>query len=211
VAGALLASGAAFPVQAQPAPLSLSPVDDASRRADFLTFRHELQETVRRRDADALLRIVHPGIKSSLGGNSGVDDFRAQWHPERADSELWRELGAVLALGGTFDEAGSFVAPYVFSRWPDAFDAFEHVAVIGSSVRVRAAPSASAAVVATVSYAILERDLNRAEVEGWTAVRLPGTQAGYVASQLARSPIDYRAYFTRENGRWLMALLLAGD
>jgi hypothetical protein len=34
---------------------------------------------------------------------------------------------------------------------------------------------------------------------------------GYVASRLARSPLDYRAIFTRAAGRWQLTMFLAGD
>jgi hypothetical protein len=45
----------------------------------------------------------------------------------------------------------------------------------------------------------------------WTAVRFAANRSGYVYSRLVRSPIGYRAFFTRENGRWMLAMFVAGD
>lgn len=59
-------------------------------------------------------------------------------------SPFWAELAAGLARGGSFHGENTIVAPYAFSRWPDAIDSFENVAVLGQSVRARAAPSLDA-------------------------------------------------------------------
>src|ERR1044071_8388557 len=96
----------------------LEPVDQAPQQPDFLAFRNELRQTIARRDVAALLRVVHPNIKSSFGGDDGIEAFKRHWRLDRPDSELWRELGAVLALGGTFLDPDQFAAPYVYSKWP---------------------------------------------------------------------------------------------
>jgi hypothetical protein len=186
------------------------PVDEATRRPDFFSFRAALQRAIAQHDSAAVLAIVHPDIKNSFGGNDGIDEFRRMWRIEAPDSDIWATLGTVLALGGSFSGTDTFVAPYVFSRWPDRFEAFEHVAVIGSDVRVRSKPSVDAAVVSTVSFAILALD-RRAETGEWTGVRLDRARTGYVASTYARSPVDYRAIFRRENRAWRLVTFVAGD
>ena len=40
---------------------------------------------------------------------------------------------------------------------------------------------------------------------------LAGKKIGYVASRFVRSPIGYRAYFSRKDGRWQMLMFIAGD
>jgi hypothetical protein len=195
----------------------LLPIDEASRRPDFFTFRAHLQRAIARRDWPAVLAVVHPKIRNSFGPDDGLATFRETWKAESADSALWETLGAVLALGGSFDQAGSFMAPYVYSRWPGTFDGFEHVAVIGSRVRVRAAPRADADVLAALSYAILrlqtgaDSQIAPAMTDDWTAVALAGGRTGFIASQYVRSPIDYRAIFAEEGGRWRLMALIAGD
>jgi hypothetical protein len=191
---------------------TLEPVDEAIQQPDFLAFRNNLRTTIARRDVNALLRVVHPNIKNTFGDDNGIEAFKRLWRLDQPDSELWHELGEVLRLGGTFDSPDSFVAPYVFSRWPDDVDAFEHVAVIGSNVRVRAAPSTRSRILTTVSYSILRLGGDKGyPQEPWTTVALPDGRTGFVAAYLVRSSVDYRAYFVRTDGQWQMAVLIAGD
>ena len=194
-------------------PLQLLPIDEASQRPDFFSFRAHLQAAVARHDVDAVLAIVHPTIKNSFGGDDGLEGFRRLWRPAESDSTLWTELGMVLALGGTFDAEDSFTAPYVFSKWPNQIDSFEHVVLIASDVRIREAPRADAATLTSLSFAILPvpRQPGLAEEEGWTPVEIDGGKVGYVSSRLARSPIDYRARFSKIAGRWQLVFFLAGD
>lgn len=195
----------------QPAPPTLAPVDEAASQPDFFTFRARLIATIARHDAAALMAVVHEDIKWSFGGGEGKASFEAHWRPSAQDSRLWETLAPVLALGGSFQSPEVFMAPYTFSRWPGQLDSFEHVAVVGDRVRIRRAPDPDAPVIGWSSFGILP--LARPSVdpgESWTAVRLGG-ETGYAASGFVRSPIDYRAAFTKQDGVWLMTLLVAGD
>lgn len=217
---ALLAAGCWLVIAAQPAaPVApapaarsrtLLPVDEAAALPDFFTFRAWLLQVIARRDAAALLEVVDPEIKNGFGGDDGKAAFDRQWQPASADSPLWETLAAVLAHGGKRSGADGFIAPYVFAAWPD-LDGFEHVAVIGDRVRVRRSASADAAAIAVVSFAVLRRGRDDDAPEAWTPVIAPDGQAGYISSQYVRSPIDYRAFFTKKDGRWRMVMLLAGD
>jgi len=192
----------------------LLPVDEASSRPDFLKFRTQLQAAVARHDMVAVLDVLDPEIKNSFGGDDRIEGFKEIWQIKAPDTKLWKELGAVLALGGSFDGANEFTAPYVFSKWPDDIDAFEYVAVIGSNVRIRTAPSSTAPTAETVSYAILQLDEETLRTDWmhgeWTAVKVNGRKA-YIATRLIRSPIDYRARFTYSDRRWRLSIFLAGD
>lgn len=194
------------------APRRLLPVDQAASRPDFFTFRAQLQAAVARHDASALMAVVHPDIKCDFGGGEGKAYFEEHWKPGAPDSRVWAELATVLALGGTFSSADSFVAPYIFSRWPEGVDAFEHVAVVGDRVRVRVAPRPDAETAGVSSFEILPVARQSADTtEAWTAVALSPTKVGYIASHLVRSPIGYRAFFGKQGGRWQMLMFLAGD
>jgi hypothetical protein len=195
-----------------PAPRRLLPVDQAATQPDFFTFRAQLLTAVARHDAAALMVVVHPNIKCDFGGGEGKAFFEEYWKPSAAGSQVWVELAAVLALGGTFSTSDTFVAPYVFSRWPQGVDGFEHVAVVGDRVRIRTAPRPDAEAAAVSSFEILPLAQQSGDTpEEWTAVALAGKKIGYVASRFVRSPIDYRAYFAREDGRWQMLMFIAGD
>lgn len=204
-----------IPASAQVA--TLLPVDEAAQRPDFFSFRAQLQSAIARRDTAALLAVVDPGIRISFGDEGGIDDFRRQWKLDEAggrDSELWAELGTVLAFGGSF-EGDRFAAPYVFSRWPSAYDSFEHVAIVGERVRVRAEGRADAPVVGRLDYAVVPRGRvtghGPADGSGWTAIRLRDGRTGYVASALVRGPVDYRALFARGPAGWRLEAFVAGD
>jgi hypothetical protein len=197
--------------QAAPSVPQLLPVDEAPRRPDFLAFRQELQAIVERRDVPALLKVLDPNIKVSFGGGDGIDGFKKKWKLDSNQSDVWNELGWVLAHGGTFEETDAFRAPYVYSRWPEKFDPFEHVAVVGSQVRIRSAAAKDAPIIETLTYAIVQLDLESDSQGQWTAIKLTNGRAGFVASQLLRSPVDYRAFFNRVDGRWRMTAFVAGD
>ena len=188
----------------------LTPVDEAAMQPDFFSFRAQLATAVARRDAAAVLAAVDERVRTGFGGDDGRAAFERQWLPDRPDSRLWEALGAVLALGGSFTGTQQFSAPYVYSRWPEDLDAFEHVAVIASDVRLRAAPRADATVIGRASFLVLEL-AGPAGADGWFPVRTPDGRAGYVAHALARSPLDYRAIFERRDGRWQLVAFVSGD
>src|SRR4029453_8395769 len=132
---------------------ALLPVDEAGRNAGVFSFRAALLSAIVRRDTAAFASAVDPHIRVSFGEGGGIAAFRRQWKLGARDSRLWDELGTLLALGGSFDATGRFVAPYVYSGGREKIDAFDHVAVIGTGVRVRAAPRAAAATLTRLDFA----------------------------------------------------------
>lgn len=195
----------------------LYPVDEAAKDPAFFTFRARLIQAVQRRDVNYLLSILSPKVSNDFGGGEGIADFKQKWKPERSQSEVWIELAKVLSLGGAFDKDGAFSAPYLHARWPqDEGDVFEVGAIIGENVRVRAAPQINASVIRTLSFDIVDvPDWQTAKARGekrqWIKVKLSDGQTGYVAEEFIRSPIDYRAVFEKQNGRWVMTAFIAGD
>lgn len=193
---------------------TLMPVDEASRNPEFATFRDALAVAVEHRDTAAVMAVIDPGIKWSFGADHGIDAFRAHWLGADAPENLWEELGEVLELGGSFASDSQFVAPYTFSKWQGAMDAYSHVVVTAADAPVRAAPLEDAAVLATVGHAIFRLDSNHGladALEGWAVVDRGAGTPGFVARRFTRSPLDYRAFFERKSGEWRMTLFLAGD
>ncbi len=188
------------------------PVDEAAKDPAFFAFRARLQRALAERDTARLLAVVHPEIKLSFGGDFGIESFRESWLADPA-SDIWGELGIVLALGGRFDGDSTFVAPYTFTDSPDGVDPFEALIALGDAVPVRAAPDADGEVLARLSFEVVRRDREHDGPlpEGWTAVRLADGTPGYARSRCIRSPIDYRAAFSRREGRWSMTVFIAGD
>jgi hypothetical protein len=189
----------------------LRPVDEAALQPDFFSFRAQLQAAVARRDVSAILSVLHKDVKNSFGGDGGIEEFKAMWELPSPTSRLWETLATVLALGGTFGPDSTFTAPYTYSRWPHELDPFSHMVAIVSSVRVRANASASSAVTASLTFSIVELPDTKTMEAPWVQVRLPGGRVGFVDRRLVRSPLDYRAIFERQEGKWLLTAFIAGD
>lgn len=198
----------------------LYPVDEGAKDASFKAFRSKLIEAVKQRNTRFILTVLHPKVRLSFGGHSGIKDFKEMWKPDSADSKLWNELSTVLALGGTFstyERKRSFWAPYIFSTFPDDLDAFEHAAIVGENVRVRSQPNTTASIITNLSYDIVKStfpnsdNLEEGDALGWVRVVVPDGRNGYVASKYIRSPIDYRIGFEKIRGKWLITSFIAGD
>jgi hypothetical protein len=199
-----------------PAKGLLCPQDQGPSDPSFAAYRTKLLAAVHARDTAALTALLDPHIRTSFGAGGGVAGFRKQWqleHPEA--SPLWSELEWVLTHGGTFtagSDGTAFAAPYVYSTFPDQYDAFESAAVTKGNVGLRDTPAATGKVVAEADYAIVTLlDPNRDPATPWRKVRTADGVAGWVESSVLRSPIDYRALFNKKDGRWAMTAFVAGD
>ena len=188
----------------------LKPVDEASRRADFVEFRRRLQDAVTRKDATAVLAAVDPGVRISFGNSGGAQAFKAEVIDNRAQ-DFWKEFGTILRLGGRFRTNDAFDAPYTFSAWPENLDSFECLAIIGTRVRLRDAPRLDARIVTQLDFAIVRFTPAEAETPGWRGVQLADGRAGYVSSQYVRSPVDRRALFQFHDGQWWLMAYVDGD
>jgi hypothetical protein len=187
----------------------LPPKNEEGRDATLAAFLKSLRETVVRKDTAALLEAITPDIKNGFGGDDGAAAFRTSWELQKPNSPVFAVLQNVLSLGGTWFDAEQYCAPYVSASFPEGIDPFEHHAVIGDGVRLRAEPSSNAAVVARLSYDIVETLDRGAE---WTQVKTHQGTVGYVASAYLYSPVGYRACFVKDaSGKWRMRSLLAGD
>jgi len=217
VIGLSLAAGPGHAGEQSELTLRLKPWDEAARDPSFLKFRDDLKAILARKDAVALMKVVSPSIKNSFGGNDGAAEFRETWKPEEANSALWPALSLVVDLGGNFDSKTVFSAPYVFSAFPNDVSAFDTVVVTAEGAVMRAAPKADAAVVRTLDHDILSlvdgpaKPQHQAGPDDWVeAIDIAGKH-GFVLNRDVRSSIDYRAYFEKRKGRWLMTTFLAGD
>lgn len=196
----------------------LMPVDEAAKDPSFARFRADLIEALQREDKKALLAVIADHIKVDFGGGEDRAAFIRHWELDGtgAGSPVWSELQRILRLGGTFGAENQFWAPYVFSKWPESIDAFEHVAAVGPRVFVRDAPDDNAKPIATLDHHIVriaQGDPMRGgnQSAAMRKVVLPDGREGWVAEDEVRSPIDYRAAFEKRDGKWKMTLLVAGD
>jgi hypothetical protein len=215
--GLMLAAGTAGAAQPTELTLRLKPWDEASKDPSFLKFRDGLKAIIAHKDAPALMTLVAADIKNSFGGNDGAAEFQKAWKPEEAASRFWPALSLVVDLGGNFDSKTVFSAPYVFSAFPNDVSAFDTVVVTADGAVMRVAPKADAAVVRTLDHDILSltagaaKPQHEAKADDWVEVIDIAGKHGFVLNRDVRSSIDYRAYFEKRKGRWMMTTFLAGD
>jgi len=186
----------------------LMPVDEATKDPSLVAFREELLAAVRKHDAEAVVALSDPKIRTSFGGGGGAQSLKRNLE----QPGVWEDLERILTEGGSF-QGESFWAPYVYSAWPDAHDAFASLAITGENVALRESPDANASVVATLSYDIVQRagDVGR-DPGTWQNVKTADGRTGWVESRFVRSPVGYRAGFLENSeGKWRMNALVAGD
>jgi hypothetical protein len=85
------------------------------------------------------------------------------------------------------------------------------MAAVGSGIRIRSAPNATAPVVGALDFAIVELAEPAAADSKWVRIKMPPDRTGFVDRRLLRSPIDYRINFAKLEGRWQVMYFLAGD
>jgi hypothetical protein len=182
-------------------------VNEPTTRDPALTrFVADLREAVARRDESRFLKLLDPQVRSSFGGDEGIDEFREWWKLDQHGSRLWPLLDRLLALGGVWD-GDSYVFPYVFAKFPDELDPFEHAAIIGQGVWLRAKPSSEARGVRQLRYDLV-RVLDQSD-EWWEVETLDGAR-GFVAERYVMSPVGYRLMLGKR-GQWRITALVAGD
>ncbi|MDH3235305.1 MAG: SH3 domain-containing protein [Alphaproteobacteria bacterium] len=205
---------------------SFRPFDEGRRDRSFAGFRRVLIKIVDARDLTALQRHFHKDIRMGFGGQNGRTEAAKVM---RGDPARWATLARILRRGGRFERTKwqcrtktgprpcilpGFIAPYTYyANPPKGRDAFETMVITASGVNVRAAPSRSAKIVGRLSHRIVATPKKpRKDVPNdWVEIELPGGKRGFVARRFAVSPIDYRAGFVKEGGRWQMTFFLAGD
>jgi hypothetical protein len=195
-------------------PPALPPADDGAKDPSFVAFRKELLRAIERKDAKALMSMLDPKIKTGFGGGGGVKEFELAWKPG-PNSEVWKQLGDVLALGTRATKDRGFVAPSMFADFEkvaDEYDSFESVVAVRNDVAVRAKPDPKSTKLTVLSYQVVKLADDQKNVpEAWRRVTLPDKRTGYVMANEVRSPVAYRAFFAKKAGVWKMVAFVEGD
>jgi hypothetical protein len=199
--------------------IRLTPVDEGSSDPTWPRFKSRLLAALEQRDQRYVLSIVDRGIRN-YSGTDGVAEFRKLWEPQSSGSLLWVELRKLLFLGGVFvkSEKGNseFCLPYVYYRWPDKDTLDEAAAVIAKETLMKAAPSANAGTLQTLSYdlvAVIDwevDDADKTSAQKWVKLKTRKGE-GYVPEEHIRSPLEYRACFAKNGAGWRMTALEVGE
>ena len=184
------------------------PFFDDAAECDFAEFRRELSQAVTKRDWTAIQTVLEPGIQVTQN-DRGLDAFNRHWRPAASDSPMWPALDGLMRLGGACRARETFVTPYVSSVWWLPVQGGVS-AVIARDVPLRQQPSADAAVLATLDYAMVRPIGGGAPLGDWVAVDAGAGQRGYLEARYlwSRSPL---ASFSRHGKSWRMSSLIAPE
>lgn len=223
----LLASLLAAPAMAQQKPAAkaqdgvFAPRDEAAGDPSWTRFRDRLLEAVQRRDKKFVLGIVDRNVRNGIGQPNGLEEFTRQWEPDAEDSPLWRELPRALHLGAAYYShekmPRSLCAPYVLPRWPKNTDPHGNGAITARETALRAAPSGSAHILASLGQSIVRvidwevADSDADVKQKWVKISA-NERDGFVPEEHIRSPLEHLACFRRSETGWrLTSFLAAGE
>lgn len=199
--------------------MKLMPVDEGAQDRSWLHFRARLLDAIARGDHEAVLSIVAPNVRNSMGAPAGIAEFRKRWDVDDAASPLWSQLASALFLGSawmTTDKGQrELCAPYVAVNWPDGLDAAAYGAITVKDALLKRTPSNNADTLTELSYDIVHvdnwevSDTDSAVAQKWVAVRA-GEAQGFVPAEAVRSAIEHRACFLHTARGWRMTSFLLG-
>ncbi|MEQ9258350.1 MAG: hypothetical protein RIG84_04560 [Roseovarius sp.] len=218
----VLALAAPFAAGAQE--LKAMPVDEAGENTEFAAYRDVLLAAVVKRDVEAVLSMASEDVRLSFGGDGGQAALRAflevdpeSFEPARRHEapamreRNWADLETVLRMGGRFDGAERFIAPYTFgAEMPEGVDPFEVMYVTGSGVALRDRPIRFADVVGRLDHDVV-RQVDWVSGTAYVEVALADGTQGFVHGEYLRAPVDYRAIFERREGAWKLVAFVAGE
>ncbi|CAA6825548.1 MAG: Unknown protein [uncultured Thiotrichaceae bacterium] len=183
--------------------------------ADARQFVKRFRQAVQNKDLPALKKMLDQQGKFSFGGHHGIAGFMELWelHTNPEQSAVWKTLAELLDLGGVSKNSKSMIFPYLFTDWPDQYDAFEYGAITGSRVNMRTLPSLDSQVIRQISYEIVKpiRETGVNASPDWQKIQAHDQKTGYVSTRYLRSPIDYRMGFNKGSEGWKMTFFVAGD
>lgn len=184
----------------------------------FKRFSDCLIKALQQDDSAYVFERVADDVFNGFGYNSGKEVFRRLWNDPH--EPIGEELLNALKLGAAYDkEMQRIMVPWHFLAFPDSLDAFRWVYVLKDSTPVYAAPDTGAATTGRLEAGWIEvanwepdtMDVGEYGAPRWIEVFLPSGGRGAVRRHRVRSPIDYRFWFERRNGRWLLMGWAAGD
>jgi len=214
-------------LNAQPA--KLYPPENEIADTSLTLFIDSLKAAIDHQDKDFIIHHLSKHVKNSFGGDGGIAEFKTYWHWDSTHSKLWPLLDKIVSMGGGYtNNKDSYSFPYVFTDWPEDYDPFAHAAITGSNVNVRDQPSLEdSKVLGQITYDIVRLNYEKSyppftapQLENvdyvgpkeWYYVEsIDNNVKGFVYWDYVWSPIDYRLGLMKEENRWTIMYLVAGD
>lgn len=198
-------AAAKAPAPAEPTRKLTPPKDESGRDKTFAAFLVRFKDVLKRKDRPGLTAMLAQDIDVGIRDMSGPGAFYTAWGLMQGDTAVYGVLTQILSLPGVWVE-DRYCGPYVSVQFPPDLDRTKHQVILNPDVKLRATPSATGSVVATLAYEIVEV----LEREEWTKVRTVAGKEGYVPIAYLYSPGGYRACFAKNaEGAWLLQSLAA--
>lgn len=126
----------------------LKPVDEGAEDVSFTSFREKLRVAIQKEDSSFIKKILSDDVQYSFGADperkSAAEGFLKYYKIQgKKGSGFWKDLRSVMELGCT-KSGEEFICPYVYSKWPDKYDSFSFVVVLGEKIPIRQKPEFSA-------------------------------------------------------------------
>lgn len=172
----------------------------------FLKFKEILIQKLFDQDKKFLISILDPNI--NIGNTSGIAAFKNKWNIENSQSDIWFELLKILNIGGSGTHS-RYVAPYVFSQWPERLDSNYYSAIIKDKVKLYQAADKNSRIIDILSYNIVKSSNSRNP--SWSKITLWDKRIGYIEKKYIRSPNEYRVGFEKKNNQWKMVFFLTNE
>ncbi len=178
-------------------------IDEASSNASFLSFRKHFIDAVIKKDKVFLLNTVIESVVNTPGVGDSKDDFIGYWEMDNPNSRIWKELNTILRLGAIKGSNNSFWVPYLV-KYNESLT-YEDLVIIANDVKLYSKGSKESKVLKILSFDVVKSLCSTEEGVcnwDWMKVKTNSGEIGFVASDLVRSPFQYRIKFMKIDGSW---------
>lgn len=182
----------------------LRPGDEGTADASFMKFLADVRRVAAVRDTAGLRALCAPDVITGIDMKPGPEELARQMA-----AGGWAELNTILSMGAGRYEKG-FAMPYLFTKFPEDLEAFEHVVTVRPGAVLRAEAAAGAKAVAPLDYDILRVKEFKPGAPWLAAERLDGAK-GFVAAGDVRSLGAQRIFFEKRAGIWRISAWAGGD
>lgn len=182
----------------------LRPGDESAEDPSFARVVAELRRVAQNRDAAGLRALCTADVITGIDMRPGPEEL-----VRRMSAGGWAELTTILAMGAGRYEKG-FVLPYLFAKFPEDLESFEHVVTIRAGAVLRTEAAAGAKVVCPLEFDILRVKEFKPAAQWLAAERLDGPK-GWVAAADVRSLGASRLFLEKRGGAWKVTAWASGD
>jgi hypothetical protein len=210
---AMLALAAVMADRAGAAEYPARPKDECLHVPGYIELRNAVEDLVKRRDAKALEKLIHPSIALEIGGKEGKEEFLRAWQLQKgAASPIWAQLDPLLRLGCHAESDRQVMMPHMTILDPHwtADRTSEKALILGEQVSLRASPEKNSQPRGLLSWEFVK--LGEVGIApDWTFVTTKGGKSGFVRSSYLRAYLDYGIGFIRQGDSWFMNIMQSGD